>query len=161
MGDAPPSSAPPHNTPDEDDDLHTGDDERLDHLIGIHNFLEELEGEDAPTGDQFVESLESAIESCEQLHVALVETIKRERLSAPVSASSVPSATEEPKRDERWAVTVDRNGETLVTIASEFLSGKPEFTARDEETIRRAGEHLLSFIGASVFSASAPPQEER
>lgn len=46
-----------------------------------------------------------------------------------------------------WAVTVSRNGEELVTIESNCLSGKPEFSAEDERVIREAAAHLKAFIG--------------
>ena len=50
-------------------------------------------------------------------------------------------------KTQHWAVTVERNGEQLVTLESNCLSGKPDFTINDEKTIRRAAKHLLSFIG--------------
>lgn len=46
-----------------------------------------------------------------------------------------------------WAVTVEADGERLVTIESSMLSGKAELTPDDEETIRTAARHLLSFVG--------------
>lgn len=52
-----------------------------------------------------------------------------------------------PPQPEHWSVTVTRNGEPLVTIETDCLSGKPEFSEEDEETIRDAARHLLSFIG--------------
>ncbi len=45
-----------------------------------------------------------------------------------------------------WAVTVSRGGEEIVTIASNCLSGR-DLSHEDEETIRKAAHHLLSFIG--------------
>lgn len=47
-----------------------------------------------------------------------------------------------------WLVTVEREGETLVTIESGCLSGKSDFTDAEAQTIRDAAEHLLSFIGS-------------
>ena len=47
---------------------------------------------------------------------------------------------------EHWAVTVFRNGEEIVTIESNCLSGR-ELSQEDEETIRNAAEYLLSFVG--------------
>ena len=46
-----------------------------------------------------------------------------------------------------WSVEVRGNGESLVCIEHESLSGKATFTAAEEETIRVAAEHLLAFIG--------------
>lgn len=45
-----------------------------------------------------------------------------------------------------WAVTVERDGEKIVTIESNCLSGR-EISAEDSEAIRNAAWHLLSFLG--------------
>lgn len=45
-----------------------------------------------------------------------------------------------------WSVTVERNGEQVVTIASNHLSGR-DITPADAELIQRAARHLLSFLG--------------
>lgn len=47
---------------------------------------------------------------------------------------------------QHWAVTVERNGEIVVTIESNFLSGR-EISSEDQEVIRMAGNNLLAFIG--------------
>lgn len=47
----------------------------------------------------------------------------------------------------KWAVTVERGGERLLTIESDCLSGKAVMTPEDEETIREAAQHLLAFVG--------------
>ncbi len=46
-----------------------------------------------------------------------------------------------------WSVTVERNGENLVTIETNCLSGKPDFTEAEAQAIRDASETLLAFIG--------------
>jgi hypothetical protein len=43
-------------------------------------------------------------------------------------------------------VTVSREGEEIVTIGSNCLSGR-EITPEDEAAIRTAAKHLLAFIG--------------
>ena len=48
---------------------------------------------------------------------------------------------------DHWSVTVSRNGEELVTIESNCLSGKSDLTDEDGDVIRAAAEHLHSFIG--------------
>jgi hypothetical protein len=48
--------------------------------------------------------------------------------------------------EEHWAVTVWRNGEEVVTIATNSLSGR-ELEPADEECVRTAARHLLAFIG--------------
>jgi hypothetical protein len=46
-----------------------------------------------------------------------------------------------------WSVSVERDGENVVTIASNCLSGR-DLSPEDEEAIRTAAQHLLSFVGA-------------
>lgn len=45
-----------------------------------------------------------------------------------------------------WSVTVEHDGENIVTIESNCLCGR-DLSAEDEETICTAAVHLLSFIG--------------
>ena len=54
------------------------------------------------------------------------------------------------KRDPgtHWSVTVSRGGEEIATIGWNCLSGR-DLSHEDEETIRTAAHHLLSFIGES------------
>lgn len=51
--------------------------------------------------------------------------------------------------EEHWSVTVERNGEKVVTIESNCLSGR-DISGEDEATIRTAATHLLAFIGLSA-----------
>lgn len=46
-----------------------------------------------------------------------------------------------------WAVTVCLDGETLITIASDYVCGKPAFTEAEETIIRDAARNLQAFIG--------------
>ncbi len=55
---------------------------------------------------------------------------------------------------DHWSVTVSRNGEEIVTIESNSLSGR-EIGPEDGAAIRTAARHLLSFIGDP-----APPEIE-
>ena len=50
-----------------------------------------------------------------------------------------------------WAVTVERDGEKVVTIETNCLSGR-EISAEDTQAIRTAAHHLLAFIGEPVRS---------
>ena len=68
-----------------------------------------------------------------------------EALSAIDAALSSPS-TQEPQT-QHWGVEVRRNGETLVTIESNCLSGKPEFSEVEADVIRECADHLHAFIG--------------
>ena len=51
-----------------------------------------------------------------------------------------------PETTTHWSVTVSRNGEDIVTISSNSLSGR-ELDAEDEKAIRTAARHLLAFVG--------------
>lgn len=48
---------------------------------------------------------------------------------------------------QHWGVDVRRNGENLVTIESNCLCGKPEFSEVEAEVIRQCADHLQAFIG--------------
>lgn len=50
---------------------------------------------------------------------------------------------------QHWAVTVEGDGEKIVTIESNCLSGKADLTAEDEKVIQMAADHLISFINVS------------
>lgn len=50
------------------------------------------------------------------------------------------------QRQDHFAVTVHRDGEHVVTIETNCLSGR-NITAEDEQVIRGAALHLLAFIG--------------
>lgn len=49
-------------------------------------------------------------------------------------------------KTQSWAVTVERNGESVVTLASNCQGGR-DLSAEDERVVRLAAEHLLAFIG--------------
>jgi hypothetical protein len=59
-------------------------------------------------------------------------------------------------QQSNWAVSVSLNGETLVTIANDYVSGKPEFTDAEEQVIRDAARHLEAFIGSDADSSEEP-----
>lgn len=56
-----------------------------------------------------------------------------------------------------WAVTVERNGDPLVTLSSNGYGGKADLSEADQQTIRTAGEHLLSFVGKSAALGVGDP----
>jgi hypothetical protein len=57
-----------------------------------------------------------------------------------------------------WAVTVNRRGEDILTIASHYLSGKPELTAEDEQCIRDCAQSLLAFVGEPPAAPASTPE---
>lgn len=59
---------------------------------------------------------------------------------------------------QHWSVTVRRNGEEVVTIESNCLSGR-ELNAEDEDAIRTAGTHLLAFVGEPALTPSTGKAE--
>lgn len=46
-----------------------------------------------------------------------------------------------------WSVKVELNGEQLIIIESNSMSGKPFLNYEEIEVIRKCGEHLLAFAG--------------
>jgi hypothetical protein len=50
---------------------------------------------------------------------------------------------------QHWGVDVRVNGETILTIESNCLSGKSNLTDAEDDMIRLAANHLLSFAGKS------------
>jgi hypothetical protein len=56
---------------------------------------------------------------------------------------------------DHWSVTVRLNGDDIVTIESNFLSGR-EIGPDEEEAIRTAAHHLLGFVGQERESVPAP-----
>lgn len=55
-------------------------------------------------------------------------------------------------KDKHWSVTVCADGDEIVTIESNCLSGR-QISPEDEETIRKAAHHLLAFAGNPTRSA--------
>lgn len=83
-----------------------------------------------------------------------------ERAAALASLPDQPSsARPEEERTQSWAVTVERNGEQVVTLASNCLAGR-DLTPEDEHVVRMAAEHLLSFVGASSRPSVAEMEQE-
>lgn len=74
---------------------------------------------------------------------AVTDALEALSSSAPVERPPLPRSEE----TQFWAVTVSRNGDDLVTIETNCLSGKPEFSEEDARVIRMAAEHLSAFIG--------------
>lgn len=46
-----------------------------------------------------------------------------------------------------YSVTVSKNGEPILTIEREMLSGIATFSDEERRAVRDAGYHLLAFIG--------------
>jgi hypothetical protein len=58
-----------------------------------------------------------------------------------------------------WSVTVTVNGEEILTIDTQSLSGKADLSDEELDAIRFAGHHLLGFVGESrpcVYDPSIP-----
>ncbi len=51
-----------------------------------------------------------------------------------------------PKKPQHWSVTVAVDGETVLTIESNCLSGISDID-QHSETIRTCARHLLGFVG--------------
>ncbi len=57
-----------------------------------------------------------------------------------------------------WEVTVSMNGESIITIGTNILTGA-EMTPEYEAAVRGAARHLLAFLGDTVAAAPEPPAE--
>jgi len=53
------------------------------------------------------------------------------------------------RKTQHWAVTVERNGQKVVTLSSNHLSGR-DLSEQDLDVIRLAGENLLAFAGKNI-----------
>ena len=75
-------------------------------------------------------------------------------LPAPPSQTSIqppPAAVgprEEESHAEHWTVSVEVDGENVLTISSQHLAGATDVD-RHAATVRHCAEHLLAFIGAA------------
>lgn len=58
--------------------------------------------------------------------------------------------------EKKWSVDVSVNGENILTIGSDWLSGKASLTDEDENTIEEAAKSLLSFIGRPLNNVNRP-----
>ena len=68
----------------------------------------------------------------------------RQRWRTQLKIDELPADLTRPSRP--WSVTVWIDGEPVLTIAHCYVSGR-ELSTRDIETIRKAGEQLLAFVG--------------
>lgn len=57
-----------------------------------------------------------------------------------------------------WEVIVSMNGESILTIGTNILTGA-EMTPEYEAAVRGAARHLLAFLGDTVAAAPEPPAE--
>lgn len=56
---------------------------------------------------------------------------------------------------EGYAVMIAKNGETILTIERQMLSGA-ELSSEDEEAISDAARHLLAFVGDGLPKTKFP-----
>lgn len=59
---------------------------------------------------------------------------------------NAPSEEQDITETQHWSVSVERNGKRIVTIESNFLSGR-QISEEDERIIRLAAQHLNGFVG--------------
>jgi len=64
------------------------------------------------------------------------------------------------KSIQHWGVDVRVNGKQILTIESNCLYGKPQFSEAEEEVIRNAAQSLLAFIGKAKAPIARPAQAE-
>lgn len=56
---------------------------------------------------------------------------------------------------EGYSVTVSRNGEPILTIERQMVSGQSDLSKDDAAAIRDAGEHLVAFAGPETYTCFA------
>lgn len=81
---------------------------------------------------------------CSQCH--LRHPIEAQSLSGCCEALLVTVVSELPRDTRHWSVVVERNGERIVTLESNSLSGR-DLSDEDERVIRMAADHLHAFVG--------------
>jgi hypothetical protein len=68
----------------------------------------------------------------------------------------------ERETTQSWSVTVERNGEDVVTLSNTMQAGR-DISDEDARVIRMAAEHLRSFVGepASVGAVARPDGDSK
>ena len=74
------------------------------------------------------------------------------RWRGPAGAWRVMCRQRNEARERSWAVTVERNGEQVVTLSSNGMGGR-DLSVEDERVIRLAADHLLAFLGARAVDS--------
>lgn len=89
----------------------------------------------------------------------IIKAIREFRASpAPDVRLSVPVSDEQIKPRDGWAVHVEVDGQRILSIESECLSGVLDID-RYADTVRNCAQHLLSFIGNGEPSEFFPPDD--
>lgn len=73
---------------------------------------------------------------------------------------ALPPPPDCPTMQEHWCVSVMAEGDTLVTIGHNWLSGKGELTDEETQTVIGAASHLLSFVGYGLPQTDFDPDAE-
>ncbi len=61
--------------------------------------------------------------------------------------------------EKRWRVTVEFEGEQVISIENDFYGGKSELTDEECEAVRIAAENLLAFVGRERSTLEAPSDD--
>ena len=78
--------------------------------------------------------------------------------SAPIAAQAAP--TEPVTMPSHWSVSVTADGDTLVSIGNDWLSGSRALEQYDERVIIGAAQHLLSFVGYGLPPCNFDPDAD-
>jgi hypothetical protein len=89
--------------------------------------------------------------------MAIRHTLELQRSAERASPQAVPA--EFPSMPANWWVSVHADGDTLVTIGREFMSGERALEEQDEQTIIGAAKHLLAFVGYGLPPSNFNPDE--
>lgn len=87
---------------EDEEEIHTGDDARLDCITNIRASLDGIfDGQGKPECGHCADLLSSALDSCETLDALIIATIKRERSAAKVYS---PASSSDDMLQEIWRV---------------------------------------------------------
>ncbi|MCX7509586.1 hypothetical protein OSS46_29675 [Delftia tsuruhatensis] len=83
------------------------------------------------------------------MHSQICEARKTSGAWTPLYAGAAPAAVapEHPPMPETWAVVASIEGQDVVCISSNALSGKGELTESEEQAVIGMAQHLLAFVG--------------
>lgn len=123
----------------------------------ILKLCREVSGYDGYDDADAVDLVEEVRENFAELQAE----IERLKAKAPSQAGSCQaSGVEQVTMPPYWSVEVCADGESLVSIGENWLSGERPLEQADERTILGAAQHLLSFIGHGLPVSNFNPDDD-
>jgi len=93
-------------------------------------------------------TLQAAHQTSIQFYEQAIDDLEAQvtTLQAEQDASTFAAEFSAERATQSWAVTVERNGENVVTLSSNGQGGR-SLSVEDERVIQMAADHLLGFLG--------------